>query len=116
MLSDYIRVSANVYDSYAKISEVYSVAFANPQNDDEIKQFVKTDKTKVFQMFNPINGATKTNEYGDFLNVISYIPKVYANVNDTSPIDVSSPTTTDIYTYIYTMNDSGYELIANVYE
>lgn len=117
----YIRVAANVFDSYSTITDIYSVTFKNEvpmiNAEENIISFVNNYKNindGIRRMFNPMDGSEGTSEFGQSINVISYNTKACGNINDTT----TYPITYDdlYYTYIYTKNASSYERVqtANV--
>lgn len=113
---NYIRVAANVFDSYSTIDDVYSVAFETEVTADETANVIafvqarKDDSDKVVcRMFNPVDGSETTSAFGQTIHVISYNTKAYANVDTTVYNSIVSDT--PYYTYIYTRNGSGYERV-----
>jgi hypothetical protein len=118
---DYIRIAANVYDSYSTIESVYSLVTHNLHNESSanITDFLDARvllSPNIKHMFNPITGETKTYNFGDALHVLSYNTHVLSSLNPESWIPYNNTEPSANYEwYIYTKNGSGYKnLISNI--
>lgn len=111
----YIRVAANVYDSYSMITDIYSVAFKTevPNAETNIISFVNSNKNNIIngvhRMFNPMDGSETTSAFGQYINVMSYNTIAYVSIDDNTTSAIESGQV--YYTYIYTKNASAYERV-----
>ena len=109
---NYIRVAANVYDSYSTITDIYSVAFKTNVDAGNVINFVNSNKNDIIgvrRMFNPIDGSETTSAYGQYINVMSYNTIAYESIYDTSTSNIAYDQ--EYYTYVYTKNASSYERV-----
>ena len=114
--NDYIRVCANVSDTFASVDKMLTVAFKAEMCvcEDTVLSFVQENEQMCYILFNPLNGKDHLSREEAMSGPTEVLGFIVRAIDYETGLQVTINNSQGYHVWVYTLNSSGYEHVQRI--